>query len=71
MTRKVLSPYFPFNPNKEDANGKKVFKSPMLKTSKVSLFVIIINSGVSQESCDRYEAHNGREDKQQSNSISE
>jgi hypothetical protein len=27
-----MNPYFPFNPNKEDTNGKQIFKSPMLKT---------------------------------------
>ena len=32
MSKKVMNPYFPFNPNKEDTNGKKIFKSPMLKT---------------------------------------
>jgi hypothetical protein len=34
MTKKVMNPYFPFNPNKEDVNGKQIIKSPMLKTSK-------------------------------------
>jgi hypothetical protein len=33
LSKKIINPYFPFNPNKEDTNGKQIFKSPMLKTS--------------------------------------
>lgn len=32
MSKKVMNPYFPFNPNREDTNGKQIFKSPLLKT---------------------------------------
>lgn len=32
LSKKVMNPYFPFNPNKEDINGKQIIKSPMLKT---------------------------------------
>lgn len=32
--KKVVSPYFPFNPYIEESNGKKIYKSPLLKTSK-------------------------------------
>lgn len=34
LSKKVTNPYFPFNPNKEDVNGKQIIKSPMLKTRK-------------------------------------
>jgi hypothetical protein len=33
-----MNPYVPFNPYKEDVNGKKIFKSPLLKTSKLISF---------------------------------
>jgi hypothetical protein len=32
--KKVVSPYFPFNPYMEESNGKKIYKSPLLKTRK-------------------------------------
>jgi hypothetical protein len=35
LQKKVINPYFPFNPNKEDTNGKQIFKSPLLKQSKL------------------------------------
>jgi len=33
MSKKCLSPYFPFNPYKEVENGKAIFKSPLVKKS--------------------------------------
>lgn len=35
MSKKCLSPYFPFNPYKEEENGKAIFKSPLVKKSNV------------------------------------
>ena len=32
--KKIVSPYFPFNPYIEESNGKKIYKSPLLKTSR-------------------------------------
>jgi hypothetical protein len=32
LSKKVLNPYFPFNPNREDTNGKQIFKSPLLRS---------------------------------------
>ena len=32
MTKKVISPYFKFNPYKEETNGKSIYKSPLLKS---------------------------------------
>ena len=40
LSKKVMSPYFPFNPYKEDLNGKPMYKSPMLKASKVVSYYI-------------------------------
>jgi hypothetical protein len=37
MQKKCVSPYFAFNPHKEDQNGKQVYKSPLLKTRKAFL----------------------------------
>ena len=34
MQKKCVSPYFAFNPYKEDLNGKQLYKSPLLKTRK-------------------------------------
>jgi len=34
LTKKVQSPYCPFNPYKENSNGKQLYKSPLIKSSK-------------------------------------
>lgn len=49
LQKKVVNPYFPFNPNKEDTNGKQIFKSPLLKQSKLSIWIDTIFAGENKD----------------------
>jgi len=40
MQKKCVSPYFAFNPYKENQNGKQIYKSPLLKTRKFKIIYI-------------------------------
>lgn len=42
LSKKVMSPYFPINPYKEENNGKQIFVSPLLKNRKWSTLQNVI-----------------------------
>lgn len=51
LTKKVLSPYYAFNPFKEDNNGKQIYKSPMVR-ARMKENIITVNFRLNSEESD-------------------